>query len=291
MRIVVTLHSLLEMKQMSALGADVFLVNSDCLSTKTMKCFSKMDIATIIEEAHQINKLVYVNLNTIIHEPDIPILEAFLSFLAATNIDGIVCFDLSVVALAEQYGLNDKIIYQPGTMNTNSYDPWFFRKLKIKGITLSKDITLAELIAIGENYQGMEISLVGHGYSFLFYSKRLLLKSYFEYRGKPVPNLSNCDGFRLIENQRPEEMYPIYEDGFGTHIFRSRKLQSFNEVKVMRPYLSDFFVDRMFIEDEEYYASIGAYKDETNELLFLNRYGNSYDSGFYYQKNKERDHI
>ncbi|MFA5381314.1 MAG: hypothetical protein WC296_05185, partial [Candidatus Izemoplasmatales bacterium] len=65
MRIVVTLHSMEEMDKMSSLGADVFLVNSDCLTAKAMKCFSDQEIVTIIGKAHQMGKLVYVNLNTI----------------------------------------------------------------------------------------------------------------------------------------------------------------------------------------------------------------------------------
>lgn len=294
MRIVVTLHSMEEMDKMSSLGADVFLVNSDCLTAKAIKCFSDQEIVTIIGKAHQMGKLVYVNLNTIIHEPDLLVLDTFLSFLASTDIDSIVCFDLSVVALADHHGLVSKIIYQPGTMNTNSYDPWFFRKLQIKGITLSKDITLSEQIAIGENYQGIEISIVGHGYTFLFYSKRLLLKSYFDYCGKKMLFFRSDDTFRLVEDKRPDAMYPIFEDRFGTHVFRSYKLQSFNEIKVLRPYLSDFFIERIFIDDAEYYASIEAYGDETKIRAFISRYGNSYDSGFYYhrdQKCEGRDHI
>jgi putative protease len=218
-----------------------------------------------------------------IHENLLSVLDDFLAFLSRIHVDGIVCFDLSVLAMAEKNGLADLIIYRPGTMNTNSYDPWFFRKLKIKGLTLSKDITLEELISIGEDYQGMEISLVGHGYLFLFYSKRPLLKDYFEYKHAKTDFL-NDESFRLAEQARHGEYYPIYEDKFGTHIFRSKKLQSFNEIKVMRPYLSDLFIERMFLADTEYFEAIAAYCDERLEASFLTRYGHGYDSGFYYTK-------
>jgi putative protease len=284
MRIVATLTDIREIPVLSALGADVFLVHPADLSCKARRTFSNPELLAIFEQAHQAGKRVYVHVNRIIHEPDLSALEDFLSFLAGTDVDGIVCFDLTVLAVAENYGLAGKIIYQPGTMNTNSYDPWFFRKLRIKGITLSKDITLSELISIGENYQGLEISVVGHGYLDLFYSKRPLLRNYFIHKNQKAPGYLGDESFRLVEKARPDDRYPIYEDAGGTHIFRSGKLQSFNEIKVIRPYLTDFFVDRMFLEDEEYFAALAAYADETKEAEFLRKFGFGYDSGFYYQK-------
>jgi len=53
---------------------------------------------------------------------------------------------------------------------------------------------------------------------------------------------------------------------------------------VLRPYLADFFIERIFLDDTEYYASIAAYADESAEPDFLRTYGREYDTGFYYQK-------
>ena len=284
MRIVVTLYDIDEIQRMAAMGADVFLVPTHELSTKTRSAFSMDELAAVIQKVHQVGKLAYINLNTMIHEENLPALDAMLSHLSTLDVDGIVCFDLTVLTEATRFDLAKKIIYRPGTMNTNSYDPWFFHKLQIKGLTLSKDITLEELVAIGENYQGLEISVVGHGYLFLFYSKRPLLKNYFDHRGISVAGTRNSESLRLIEKSRKTDLYPILEDRFGTHIFRAKKLQSFNEIKVLRPYLADFFIERIFLDDTEYYASIAAYADESAEPDFLRTYGREYDTGFYYQK-------
>jgi putative protease len=284
MRIVATLYGIHEIEPMTARGVDVFLVNTQELSTKTPSAFSHGEITELTQIIHRLGKQVYLNLNAMILEDDLPILEEMLGFISHLGVDGIVCLDLTVLATATRFGLAEKIIYRPGTMNTNSYDPWFFRKLHIKGLTLSKDITLEELVSIGENYQGMEISVVGHGYLFLFYSKRMLLKTYFDYRNLAVSGYRNSEGFRLIEKSRKQDLFPILEDRFGTHIFRSKKLQSFNEINVLRPYLSDVFIERLFLDTAEYLEAIDAYLDETKEDGFMARYGREYDSGFYYQK-------
>ena len=284
MRIVATLYNPIEMESLANLGADAFLVNVQGLSTKTRAVFSLSEVSSIINLAHQAGKLVYVNINVMIEESTLAVLREFLGFLKTEPVDGIVCFDLTVLTVALEFGLGEKIIYRPGTLNTNVYDPWFFRKMKVKGITLSKDITLEELVSIGENYQGMDISLVGHGYLFLFYSKRRLLKNYFDHKKIFVPNFLEGDTFRLAEKARQEGLYPIYEDRFGTHIFRAKKLQSLDEIDVLRPYLSDFFVERMFLPDQEYFDSIAVCAGKLEKSAFLIRYGKEYDHGFYYLK-------
>lgn len=284
MRIVATLYHSDEIDKLADLGADVFLLNTNELSTKAPHSFSQSQIKEITHKVHQMNRLVYLNLNTMIHEADLPLVSEYLDFISRIDIDGIVCFDLTILALARDKNLTDKIIYRPGTLNTNFYDPWFFRKMKIKGITLSKDIPLTDLINIGENYQGIEISVVGHGYLFLFYSKRPLLLDYFEYSHlKDIPFLKD-ESFRLRERSRNTLEYPIYEDEFGTHVFRAKKLMSFYELQVMRPYLSDFFIERIFYSDEEYYASVDAYHADQKKADFLQLYGKDYDSGYYYTR-------
>lgn len=284
MRIVATLYSSDEIEKLADLGADVFLLNTDELSTKAPHTFSKDQIVEITRKIHRMKKLVYLNLNTMIHEEDLPVVSDYLDFISSIEIDGIVCFDLTILALARGKNLTDKIIYRPGTLNTNSYDPWFFRKMKIKGITLSKDIPLSDLINIGENYQGMEISVVGHGYLFLFYSKRPLLPDYFEYSHLNDISYLKDESFRLQERSRNTLNYPIYEDRFGTHVFRAKKLYSFHELQVLKPYLADFFIERIFYTDEEYYASLDAYHIEQKKKDFLRLYGKDYDSGYYYTK-------
>jgi len=136
LRLVSTLYHQSEIGLLANLGTEVYLVNSDELSTKAPHTFSRSEIVSLIALIHAIGKKIYIHLNTMIHEQDLPVLSDYLDFLAGQDIDGIVCFDLSVLAIAAEKNLAHKIIYRPGTLNTNSYDPWFFRKMKIKGITL-----------------------------------------------------------------------------------------------------------------------------------------------------------
>lgn len=282
-RKVVTLWDIGEIDRWSALGADVFLVHPEGLSCRTRKTFTPEEIRRILASAHARGKLVYAHLNLLVHEADLPAVQEWLSDFAASDLDAIVCFDLTVLALAAPLGLSGRIIYRPETMNTNSFEPWFFRKWPIRGLTLSKDLTLAELLEIAENHQGLEMSLVAHGHLFLSFSRRPLLRSYLEGCGRSAEEVLGDESFRLRE-KGSSAGHPVFEDERGTHVFRAKEIRSFDELRVLGPYLSDIFLEHLFLEDEEYAAALSAYADEGKETEYLVRFGESCDEGFYYEK-------
>ncbi|MCK5731922.1 MAG: U32 family peptidase, partial [Tenericutes bacterium] len=201
-------------------------------------------------------------------------------------VDGIVIGDLSVYVLAKNIGIEHLIIYQPGTMNTDSYSKEYFSQRKIKGITLSREITLDEIRLICTNKSGIEISLVIHGYLDMFYSKRKLLTNYIIHKGIEGKKLKNNYELRLNEEIRPNDFYPIFEDKFGTHIFRSHKLLSADEFDDFKEIIDLFFIERIFLSDKEYYDSIKLYSKKITKTEFLSKY-NSYDSGFYYKRTEK----
>jgi putative protease len=277
MRVVARLKNFMEIEKLINLGVDVFLVDTP-LAVKQIngELFSDLDKIITYE------KEVYLLINKMIHETDLEMLEMILNKANNDKITGIVCGDMTVMVMAKKLGLENKIIYQPGTMNTSSFDNEYFHRKAIKGITISKEITLEEITNIFKN-KVTEISLIGHGYLDMFYSKRGLLSNYFIYKGVDYNNIKNNDKFRLKEEMRPDSLYPIFEDDGGTHIFRDKALESFNELDVLKQYLDDFFVERIFIDDQEYYDSLLAYKTSTYMNEFLDKYKDKYNKGFYYQ--------
>ena len=78
------------------------------------------------------------------------------------------------------------------------------------------------------------------------------------------------------------EIISILEEKFGTHIFRDYALESYEELEILKKGIDDFFVERIFLEDEEYYEAIIAYKNKNNVKSFLEKHHNHYNKGFYY---------
>ncbi len=268
------------MEKLSQLGVDVFLADTS-LAVRKVAVFTESELAQVSAKARELGKQFYVQINKMIHEEDIDRLESLLKFLKRISIDGIVIADLTVYAKAIDVGLEHLIIYQPGTFNTNSFDLEFFNDKKIKGITISKEITLEEIETIAKNRHDIELSLIGHGYIDMFYSRRKLLRNYAIHKHIENEKLTNNYHLSLEEEIRENERYPILEDFAGTHVFRSKKLQSYQEVERLKDIIDDFIINRIFIGDEEYSEAISAYVDIKLRDEFLLKYQKGYDSGFY----------
>ena len=285
MNLVARLKQLNEIKYLSQLGVDIF-----CVDTKySVKKISEFDVKSIKlakKQLSELNKLIYVLINKMIHESDLPDLENYLKELIKIDVDGIVINDLTVYVLAKKLGIENRIIYQPGTFNTDTYSKDYFSKRNIFGITLSREITLEEIKKISREDSNLDLSLIIHGSLDMFYSKRKLISKYLEYKNIVGKNLVNNYNLRLNEEIRPYDYYPILEDEFGTHIFRSKKLISVDEIQDLKQNIDTFFIERIFLTDEEYYDSIKLYTKQINKSEFLEKY-KDYDSGFYYRRTEK----
>ena len=281
MKFVARLKSISELNQLRQLHVDVVWLDTE-FSVRKIHSFSLSEIQQITLQAKELGMETYVSINKMIHESDIPSLKEFLRELQAIEITGIIISDLTVHVLSKDLNMDHLIIFQPGTLNTDSYTLEYFMKHPLKGITISREITLTEIQVILKQNTSLEVSLVGHGYLDMFYSKRKLITNYFIHKGIKGNKITNHQGFRLNEEMREDDFYPIIEDEFGTHIFRSHKLISFQEVETIKENLSDFFFERLFMSDEEYFDSIRLYHNELELDTFLHDYEN-YDSGFYFK--------
>ncbi|MBI9009814.1 MAG: U32 family peptidase [Tenericutes bacterium] len=280
MRFVARLKTTEEAKKLNQLGIDVFCLDTE-FSAKKISLFN-------LEEIKELTKTypnqISLNINKIIHETDLVRLKEFLYNLKTLNISGIVIADLTVFVLAKELDLEHLIIYQPGTMNTDTFSETYFFQRKIKGITLSREITLDEIKKFGNTK--LELSLIGHGYLDMFYSKRKLITNYLKHKELSGLDLQNNYDLTLREEIRENDNYPIFEDCFGTHIFRSKKIISYEELKDLDLLIKDFFIERIFLTDEEFYQTIQLYKNQISLEDFLKKY-KDFDSGFYYKRTEK----
>jgi putative protease len=279
MNIVARLKYAEEVKTLSQMGVDIFLMDINGLTTNAIYPMNLDQLKIVLNEVKNNKKKGYVFINKMIHEYDIEPLRKWLIELGQLSIDGLVINDFSVYVLAKEVGLEHLVIYQPGTMNTNEFDVTYLEN-KMKGMTLSKEITFDEITHMIEGHLNIEFSIVGHGYIDMFYSKRKLISLYLEHKHLEGFHVSNNHHFTIEEKTRPGIYFPILEDEMGTHIYRDKKLESFEEIRLIKDRISDFFIERLFLDDQEYYAAIQAYHNDEGEA-FLSRY-DGYHKGFYY---------
>lgn len=281
MRIIARLKTQAEVAKLSQLQVDAFSLDCE-FSIKRIAKFTLDEIKTIVKEANKHGIDVYLNLNKMMHQADLLPLEDFLGKTKDLAIKAYVINDFTVFVIAKKLDLENKVIYQPGSMNTDSFSGKYLSDRNLLGMTISREVTLAEIQNIANNTKNLELSLIGHGYLDMFYSKRKLLTNYLKHKQLSGIEVINRHGFRLNEEIRPDDFYPILEDEISTMIFRSLKLISIDELSKLSEIIDDFFIERIFIDDEEYFDTIKLYKGLLNKADFMEKYQN-FDSGFYYR--------
>ncbi len=286
MKIAITPIGLTGIKELSSNGADIFLVGNSSFANRLAHSFSIEEITEANDLIKSLNKEIYIVMNMIVHNENLKDIKEFLDVIKGLEVDGIIFGDLAVYQLAKITGIKNLLIYNPETLNTNYYDPMFWSKQGIKGLTISKEITLDDVKQISKD-KLLEISLIGHGHLNMFHSKRPLIENFFKFTNKEHNEYIENRNLKVIEEKR-NESYPIFQDNQGTHIFREKSLESFKEVNTLSEHLDVFMIDGIFKNNDYLNKTVKYYHDLLKNIGnaedISKLYEGDHDSGFLYKK-------
>lgn len=187
--------------------------------------FSLDEMAEGIQFAHENGVKVYVTVNILAHNQDLTSLPEYLLSLKELKIDGIIVADPGIVAIAQEIIPKIPIHISTQANITNWASAKFWGREGIKRIVLARELSLLEIQDISQKIQ-TELEVFVHGAMCISYSGRCLLSNYMTGRDA---NKGECAqpcrwSYALVEQQRPGEYYPVFEDERGTYIFNSRDL-------------------------------------------------------------------
>ena len=247
-------------------GADaVYLAGT----TFGMRSFAgNFDVDTELEEAvrfaHAHGVRVHVTINTMPRNEEVKRLPQYLEKLQSYGVDAMIIADVGVLSLAKQYApkVEKHISTQASIVNYQSANAW--HDLGAKRVILARELTLDEIAEIrAKTPKSLEIETFVHGAMCVSYSGRCLLSNYMTGRDS---NRGACAQpcryeYTLMEEKRPGEYFPVYEDEKGTYIMNSRDMCMIDHI----PELMAAGIDSLKIEGRAksaYYAAIvtGAYR-------------------------------
>ena len=183
MKLAVTPFNLLSIKELSKLGADIFIMGNDDYANRLVSSYSMIELQEAKDLIASLGKELYLNMNLILHNDQLEAMKTFLQFAKDLQADGIVFGDLGTYMLAREIGIESKLIYHPETLNTNYYDTEFWNRKGIKGVTIAKEISMKDMIDICKKKK-LEVSIIGHGHLNMFHSRRPLIQNFFQYSKK-----------------------------------------------------------------------------------------------------------
>ena len=256
----------MERLKMSVLyGADaVYLAGTSFGMRSFAGNFSPEELPQAVRYAHDHGVKCHVTVNTMPRNDEIAQLPAYLEQLDSAGVDALIVADLGAFMLAGKYAPHCErhISTQQSIANYECAQSWF--DLGATRVVLARECSLDEIRTIRQKVDPkLEIETFGHGAMCVSYSGRCLLSNYMTGRDS---NRGACAQpcryqYALMEEKRPGEYFPVFEDEKGTYILNSRDMCTIDHLKD----LMDAGIDCIKIEGRAksaYYAAIvtGAYR-------------------------------
>ena len=246
-------------------GADaVYLAGTSFGMRSFAGNFTPEELPIAVKFAHDHGVKAHVTVNTMPRNDEIANLPAYLEQLNDAGVDALIVADLGAFMLAGKYAPNCQrhISTQQSIANYECAQSWF--DLGAQRVVLARELNLEEIRQIRQKVSPeLEIETFGHGAMCVSYSGRCLLSNYMTGRDS---NRGACAQpcryqYALVEEKRPGEYFPVFEDEKGTYILNSRDMCTIDHLQD----LMDAGVDCIKIEGRAksaYYAAIvtGAYR-------------------------------
>ena len=226
--------------------------------------FSPEELPQAVAYAHSKGVKVHVTVNTMPRNEEAAQLPAYLEQLQDAGVDALILADLGAFMLAGKYApkCQRHISTQQSIANFECAQRWF--DLGAQRVVLARELSLEEIRTIRQKTSPeLEIETFGHGAMCVSYSGRCLLSNYMTGRDS---NRGACAQpcryqYALMEEKRPGEYFPVFEDEKGTYIRNSRDMCMIDHLRE----LQEAGIDCIKIEGRAksaYYAAIvtGAYR-------------------------------
>lgn len=209
-------------------GADAVYIGGEAFGLRAKaKNFSREDMAEGIAFAHEHGVKVYVTVNILAHNADLSGVREYLEELKELKPDALIIADPGIFTYAREIcpEIECHISTQANNTNYETYRFWY--RLGAKRVVTARELSLEEIREIREHIpKDMEIETFVHGAMCISYSGRCLLSNFLVGRDA---NRGSCTHpcrwkYSIVEETRPGEYMPVYENERGTYIFNSKDL-------------------------------------------------------------------
>lgn len=293
-------------------GADAVYIGGEAFGLRAKaKNFTKEEMAEGIAFAHAHGVRVHVTANILAHNYDLEGAESYFHELKELEPDALIVADPGMFMLARKICPEIDIHISTQANNTNYMTYQFWHEQGAKRVVSARELSLEEIRQIREQIpESMEIESFIHGAMCISYSGRCLLSNYFTGRDA---NHGACTHpcrwkYAVVEEKRPGEYLPVYENERGTYIFNSKDLCMIEHIPEMIDAGIDSFkiegrmktalyvatvartyrraIDDYMESEEKYRANIDWYLTEISKCTYR-----QFTTGFYFGKPDENTQI
>ncbi len=293
-------------------GADAVYIGGEAFGLRAKaKNFTLEEMAEGIAFAHAHSVRVYVTANILAHNSDLAGARAYFEELKAIGPDALIIADPGMFMLAQEICPEIDVHISTQANNTNYMAYRFWYGQGVRRVVSARELSLSEIQEIRKKIpEEMEIESFIHGAMCISYSGRCLLSSYFTGRDA---NHGACTHpcrwkYAVVEESRPGEYLPVYENERGTYIFNSKDLCMIDHIPEMIEAGIDSFkiegrmktalyvatvartyrraIDDYLESEKRYYENLDWYRAEIAKCTYR-----QFTTGFYFGKPDETTQI
>ncbi|MCR8644076.1 U32 family peptidase [Paenibacillus sp. N1-5-1-14] len=276
--LLVSAGSLEEMRRLIEAGADAVTMGEHTFGLRLAGDVSLSELKEGAAWAHEHGAKVYVSVNQIMTNDQVALLPDYIRGLEDAGVDGVLFGDPAVLMAVKETGVKLNLHWNAEMTSTNYITANYWGERGASRVFLARELNLEEVIDFKQNCD-LAVQVQIHGITNIYHSRRELVRSYLEHQEKDDAGTQDRTinrGLYLIEQERQDERYPIFEDTTGTHIMSSDDicmLESLDEVLAGK-------VDVLYIEGlmkslaynvtvvKSYRAAIDAYTADPDNYQF-----------------------
>ncbi len=293
-------------------GADAVYIGGEAFGLRAKaKNFTLAEMKEGIDFAHAHGVKVFVTANILAHNDDLSGVRKYFEELKEIKPDALIISDPGVFMIAKEVcpEIERHISTQANNTNYGTYQFW--HAMGAKRVVSARELSLQELREIRDNIpEDMEIETFIHGAMCISYSGRCLLSNYFTGRDA---NQGACTHpcrwkYALMEEKRPGEYLPVFENERGTYIFNSKDLCMIEHIPEMLATGVDSYkiegrmktalyvatvartyrkaIDDYLESPEKYQANMPWYQEQISNCTYR-----QFTTGFFFGKTDENSQI
>ena len=215
-------------------GADaVYLAGQEFGMRTSPNNFTQEELVKAVKLAHGKNVKVYLTCNTLPRNDEIDRLPEFIQNVANAGVDAFIVADVGVLQLVKKYAPNVDVHISTQAGVVNYLTARTFYELGANRVVLARELTLDDIAEIrAKTDKNLELEVFVHGSMCVSFSGRCLLSSYLTGRDA---NRGDCAQpcrwkYNLVEENRPGQFFPVFEENGGTYFLNSRDLCMINHI-------------------------------------------------------------
>ncbi len=240
-------------------GADaVYLAGSAYGMRAFAGNFDRAGLADAVQTAHARGVRVHVTCNTLARNGEISQLPEYLEYLDSIGVDAVIAAGPDVLDLCRRHAPHVQIHMSTQTGITNYEMARVWHELGASRVILARELSLDEVGELKARApRGLEVECFVHGAMCVSWSGRCLLSNYMTGRDASRGACAQPCRYQyaLMEEKRPGEYFPVFEEHGETFILNSRDMCMIDHI----PELIRAGVDSLKIEGRAksaYYAAM-----------------------------------